>query len=364
MLREKNQNTQPFRAMPVFNDWDVVAKGWYIACPSQDLRGGKPLSMDLCGQRVVLFRGEDGHVRCLDAFCPHMGTDLGIGRVIGNEIRCFFHHWRYDGSGTCTHVPVAEQPPRGARLQAYATQELYGFVWVFPVAEAPSPVVVHQELEDQEVSWVHGVSYERSCHHHVTMINGIDPQHLRTVHDLDIDLELELSEEEGRGVIDFTLDGALPAGTLRERIVRSLLGERYSYRMRYGHGTIGCLTVMKGVRLVPELYMLFAYRPLARGRTLVQPIYLTPRRDGFLGRVLGWLLLRIMKFGFYVLRDEDGLIYENMRFQPGALLAMDAPVSKFVAHVNRLEPSLWSRRLGAAGESAAGDEESRSAVEV
>jgi hypothetical protein len=90
--------------------------------------------------------------------------------------------------------------------------------------------------------------------------------------------------------------------------------------------------------------MIFAYRPLARGRTLVQPIYLARRRAGVKGwlveRFLMWLTRRMM----LALQGEDGKVYENMRFATEALLPIDAPVAKFIAHVNRLEPSPWSAR--------------------
>jgi nitrite reductase/ring-hydroxylating ferredoxin subunit len=350
MPRTKNPRTQPFHTQPVFNNWDVVAKAWYVAMPSRELKPGQAKSMDLCGQWVVLYRGEDGRVRALDGYCPHMGTDLGIGKVVGNEIRCFFHHWRYDGDGRCTNIPCQEHIPPGARVEAYSVEEKYGFIWVYPERSAPCGVVEHAELAGQEMVWAHGEPYERKCHHHVTMINGIDPQHLRTVHGIDIDMKMDLADGGAQGLLDITLSGVLPAGRTSERVARWLLGPSYSYRMRYAHASIGCLTMLKGVswfgsgRPIPEVYMIFAYRPLARGRTLVQPIYLARKRAGLLGwlteRWLMWLTKRMM----LALQGEDGMVYENMRFQAGALLPIDEPVAKFIGHVNRLEPSKWSAR--------------------
>jgi len=61
----------------IFNNWSVVANGWYIACASQSLAIGQAMSAVLCGQRIVVFRGQDGQVRALNAYCPHLGTDLG-----------------------------------------------------------------------------------------------------------------------------------------------------------------------------------------------------------------------------------------------------------------------------------------------
>ncbi len=180
------------------------------------------------------------------------------------------------------------------------------------------------------------------------MINGIDPQHLQTVHKIAIDMDLTATEDETQGLVDFTLSGELPAGTLKERAMRGLFGNRYSYRMRYSYGTLGFLTVLKdtywfgGQRAVPELFMIFAYRPEGFGKTFVQPIYVARRGSSWGERLLGKMGLLAMKLGFYALRDEDGEIYENMRFRPASLLPMDAPVAKFIRWVNRLKPSIWS----------------------
>ena len=347
MLRFRNARTQPFREMPVFNNWNVVANAWYLALPSAELPMGSARSMDVCGQWLVFYRGADGLVRALDGYCPHMGTDLGIGSVVGNEIRCFFHHWRYDGDGRCTAVPCQAAIPPAARLNSYAVEEKYGFIWVYPDRTAPHGVVMHSELEGRDHVWIHGTPYQRSCHYHVTMINGIDPQHLRTVHGIDIAMEMDLREHER--TLDITLSGELPASRAAERFARWLLGPRYSYKMRYASASIGCLTMLKGVswfgsgRALPELYMIFAYRPLAPGKSLVQPIYLARRRPGLAGWLTSRFLMWLTRRAFFALQGEDGMVYENMRFQPGALLAIDSPVAKFIRHVNGLEVSVWSR---------------------
>ena len=101
MNREKNARAQPYFEHPVFNRWDVVPRGWYHAMPSKKLKRGQVLSMELCGQSIVLYRGEDGVARAMDAFCPHMGVDLGIGKVVCHPLRCYFHHWPYDETSPC-----------------------------------------------------------------------------------------------------------------------------------------------------------------------------------------------------------------------------------------------------------------------
>lgn len=347
MRRRVNESTQPFLEMPVFQNWDVVARGWYFACTSRELKRGKAKSFSLCGQHVVLFRGNDLGVRALDGFCPHMGTDLGIGTVKGNHIACRFHQWEFDGKGECRSIPCGETVPSTSRLQAYAVSEKYGAIWVFPDERADFPVPDFADLDGDDTIAVDGNAYGRTCHHHVTMINGIDVQHLRSVHGFDIAMDLEVEEQPG-DTIEYRLDGVLPDRSIFERIVVRLFGKRYGYSMLYSAGTMGLLSMARGVRLfgrftLPGLHMIFAYRPVRFGETLVQPIYITKRREGALGWVVQWFLIVLTKRFFLRLRDEDGEIYDNMRFNPASLLDIDEPVRLFIEKVNRLRPSMWSQ---------------------
>jgi nitrite reductase/ring-hydroxylating ferredoxin subunit len=343
MNQFQNEYTQPALKMKIFNNWDVVVKGWYIACPSREVPQGKVKSLEVCGQRIVVFRGEDGKVRALDAYCPHLGTDLGIGRVDGNLIRCFFHHWAFDGTGNCQDIPCQSEIPEKAHLQSYATEEKYSFIWIYPDAIAPEGVAEFDELKGKTLITQPDKAFERSCHHHICMMNGIDAQHLQTVHKVDINMNLSLHQNLSGTMIDFTLSGEFPKTTFRERMGRKILGDTYEYSMRYADGCIGLLTTMKKVRLFPSLHMIYAYTPVALGRTRIQPIYVAEKRTGIWGWLVTQWLLLLTKLGYYALKGEDGQIYDNIRYNPNAILKVDAPLVKYMNYVNQLEPSVWSR---------------------
>jgi hypothetical protein len=281
-------------------------------------------------------------MRALDAYCPHLGTDLGIGRVDGNQIRCFFHHWAFDGSGRCQEIPCQSHIPTNARLHAYATEEKYGFIWIYPQAVAPSPVADFEELKGKSVLARADAPLQRRCHHHICMMNGIDAQHLRTVHQLEIDMTLSLQADASGRLLDFTLTGELPSQPWRGKLMRALLGSTYSYSMRYADGCIGLLTMMKGVRRCPPLHLIYAYVPLPSGGTRIQPIYVTERRPGVWGWIISQGLLWLTQLAYYALRHEDGLIYDNIRFQPKILLSIDEPLAQYMQYVNQLHPSRWS----------------------
>lgn len=69
---------------------------------------------------------------------------------------------------------------------------------------APEGVVEFDELKGKSILTLHGKVFERSCHHHICMMNGIDAQHLQTVHKLDIEMQVSLHQNQSGTIIDFT----------------------------------------------------------------------------------------------------------------------------------------------------------------
>ena len=57
----------------------------------------------------TLYRGESGSPHCVAFRCAHRGTQLSTGWVEGDELRCFYHGWKYDVDGRCVDLPT--MPP-------------------------------------------------------------------------------------------------------------------------------------------------------------------------------------------------------------------------------------------------------------
>ena len=141
MVEAYNQKTQPQIKHKVFNNWEVIPKGWYFLFKSEEVPRGKVREVFVGHQKLVVYRGKSGQVYTLDSFCPHMGADLKIGKVMGDNLRCFFHQWQFDGSGQCVDIPCQEEIPKRAKINGYATCEKYGAIWVYPDAEADRPIL-------------------------------------------------------------------------------------------------------------------------------------------------------------------------------------------------------------------------------
>lgn len=147
----------------------------------------KPKRIRALGQDFVVYRTNSGKAQVMSDLCIHRGGALSDGWTKGECIVCPYHGWEYETSGACSRVP-SNQPgvgiPKRARVDAYPTQEKYGFVWAFlgdlPEAERP-PMPHFAAFDDPQYKIITGefewnANYERVCE------NALDAAHAAFVH--------------------------------------------------------------------------------------------------------------------------------------------------------------------------------------
>lgn len=163
------------------------SQSWYPICMSSELSAGKILGTTFLDGRVVVFRGESGIAQVLSAYCPHLGADLAAGAVVGDSLRCAFHHWEFNQEGACTKTGPGDPPPPGACVFNFPTAERYGLIWAFngekplfslPDFPYPDDELVFRVAEHEEIlpidPWV-------------LCCNTPDVQHIRVVHGFTFD---------------------------------------------------------------------------------------------------------------------------------------------------------------------------------
>jgi len=125
------------------------ARGWHCLGLAADFTE-KPVAFSYFGTKLVVYRGADGQVHILDAYCPHMGADLSLGCVEGNSIRCPFHAWRWGADGVCDDIPYARRIPARAAIKSWPTleQNKLLFVWNDPEGNAPPPETAPPRIDD------------------------------------------------------------------------------------------------------------------------------------------------------------------------------------------------------------------------
>ncbi|OXM42402.1 Rieske 2Fe-2S domain-containing protein [Amycolatopsis alba] len=144
------------------------ARGWHCLGLAKDFTDGKPHQVLAFGQKLVVFAGTDGRVNVLDGYCRHMGGDLSMGTVKGDEIACPFHDWRWGGDGRCKKIPYARRVPLRARTAAWPTlvQDGLLFVWNDPEGKpAPEGVTIPRIEGAERDDWT-------DWHWYTTVIEG------------------------------------------------------------------------------------------------------------------------------------------------------------------------------------------------
>ena len=123
--------------------------GWFRALYTTELGPREVKPLHILGRELVAFRDEDGVSHVLDAYCRHLGAHLGYGgRVEGRGLRCPFHAWLWDGSGTCVNVPYAKRIPPCARLRSWTTNEKNGLLMIWHHAEEKPPTFEIPDLPE------------------------------------------------------------------------------------------------------------------------------------------------------------------------------------------------------------------------
>ena len=111
---------------------------WYPVAWSSDVKPGQTYATQFAGDPIVLARpkatSEDGAVFALEDRCAHRQVPLSKGTVDGCSIRCGYHGWRYDASGSCVDVPYLGKGKLPNGVRRYPCFELDGLIFVWPGA--------------------------------------------------------------------------------------------------------------------------------------------------------------------------------------------------------------------------------------
>jgi nitrite reductase/ring-hydroxylating ferredoxin subunit len=282
---------------------------WFPVALATEVPAGQIVGCDFLGTRVVCYRDPDGRALVQGAYCPHLGADLSVGQLVDGQIRCAYHHWRFDCAGRCVDIPTGDRIPPGARIATYPSAEAWGLIWAFNGATPTSPVPgIPGALERELIVETHlrGV---RALDPWVGVSNGVDFQHLRALH--------------GLPAID---PDAVHVGP-----------DRIEYRIEspqlVQHGLItGVNTFSQHLALAGgEVFMLFSGAPITHGRT--RGFYAYGVRDDGTGRAGATGRLEALRGLVQRLLAEDAPVLDTIRFRPGVLVASDRHLARFFKYV-------------------------------
>ena len=163
----------------------VLRQYWQPAALVEELQTNRPVvPVTLLGERLVLFRNDDGEMGLISRQCPHRGVDLCYGRLEENGLRCPFHGWHFDRAGACVEQPGE---PAGSRMHekitvtSYPVIEKNGIVFAY-MGEGEAPDFPAFDCFTAPETHVFAFKGLWSCNWLQALEIGIDPAHASFLH--------------------------------------------------------------------------------------------------------------------------------------------------------------------------------------
>ncbi|CAG2171223.1 unnamed protein product [Oppiella nova] len=146
--------------------------GWFSVLESRDLGVNQIKPISAFGVDLVVYRELAGKVHVVDAYCPHLGANLGIGgRVVGDSVRCPFHGWTFNGA---------------VRIKVWECVEENGFIFVWHHSDHQKPdwfPIPIPDIRDSRLVYRGRAEHHVNCHFQEIPENGADVQHLNELHE-------------------------------------------------------------------------------------------------------------------------------------------------------------------------------------
>jgi phthalate 4,5-dioxygenase len=166
---------------------ELFRRYWLPVMLSTELPGPDcpPVKLTVLSEDLVAFRDSEGRVGVLDRYCPHRGSSLFWGRNEEAGLRCVYHGWKFDVSGSCVEMPNEPAESRfkeKIRTTAYPTEERGGVIWVYM-----GPKDLHPEMPELEWTLVpesqrYVTKRTQACNYLQNVEGEVDSSHVSFLH--------------------------------------------------------------------------------------------------------------------------------------------------------------------------------------
>ncbi len=155
---------------------------WQPIFHSVDLTPARPVPLRIMSESYTLYRGTSGQAFLIDFRCSHRGAQLSAGWVEGDELRCFYHGWKFAGDGRCVEQPAEDNAfCTKASIRSYPTREYLGLVFAFLGEGEPPAFPLYPQFEHFD-GFVEIYTYFRECNYFQNLENSLDMSHVGFVH--------------------------------------------------------------------------------------------------------------------------------------------------------------------------------------
>ncbi|MEK6828144.1 MAG: Rieske 2Fe-2S domain-containing protein [Nanoarchaeota archaeon] len=298
-----------------FNNPDIVLQSWYVVVKSNEVKRECAKTFDILKRKITIYRDNKGNLHALDAQCPHLGADLGLGKVIGCKLQCPFHHWTIDEKGVCY---TAKNKPVHRKARVYPTQEKWGYIWIF---NGPKPLFnIPEPPKEMNYFVLKTPPQHIKCHPHIVTANGMDVTHFDALHALNImpNSRLKLNKP-----YKLTVE---MEGYPKSKVLQRIVGANEKCHIKVRSSTIGghmaWLEVLEPIRY----YVLFTARHSNDNGAITNVFFFAPR---------GLKIIKSIIATHFLLHD-DRKILDTLDFHP-SFAEEDKALKEFYKIVNNMK---------------------------
>lgn len=124
-----------------------IRQFWQPVYLSAALPFGHAKPLKILGEEFTIYRGASGKPYVVGFRCAHRNTQLSTGWVEGENLRCFYHGWTYNGRGLCVEQPAEVADPSRIRIPGYPTEEYLGLIFTYFGEGVPPPLPRFPRME-------------------------------------------------------------------------------------------------------------------------------------------------------------------------------------------------------------------------
>ena len=187
---------------------------WQPVYRSEDLAPGRAKPIRIMSEPLTLYRGESGAPHVVAFRCAHRGTQLSVGWVEDDNLRCFYHGWMYGPDGQCVEQPAEPEPfAEKVRIKSYPTEEYLGLIFAYLGEGEPPPLPRYPDFERDDVVYQIQIYEARPCNYFQVLEKHVDYARSEFVHrKTGLGNPVVSVEESDWGI---TMNAQRPGGELR-----------------------------------------------------------------------------------------------------------------------------------------------------
>lgn len=234
MMLRADANETLSRVGPGSPMGELFRRFWLPAVLTSELTepDSPPVRLRILGEDLVAFRDTAGRVGIVQAFCPHRLAPLFFGRNEEGGLRCAYHGWKFDVTGSCMETPNVPKSAPDIRdrvgITAYPTHESAGVVWVYMGPAELRPPFCGLEYANLPVEQTFAARWLQRTNWSQGLEGEIDSSHISWLHR---DFDKNTTKQKSTGAQ--MTDDAAPHIELRQTDYGMVYGARRDHDGQY-----------------------------------------------------------------------------------------------------------------------------------